>query len=167
METQKTTTEVTNGLPSHMDVDKETDMGQHFGHVSVAVALLHIIRQHGHGTQIIMPLSHIVLHIAAFAFFDDTDIIQTKPCYNHSTDEIEHKVFLESQEALDHWGSTLACTGGALEPAKSFYMYINPTWKGPNVCLGPHDKKHELMMNNVQGQRISLQNKRQQKHFSH
>jgi Reverse transcriptase (RNA-dependent DNA polymerase). len=44
----------------------------------ISSPLLHLLRQQGHGTKIQCPISKLLIHIAAFAFVDDVDMIQQK-----------------------------------------------------------------------------------------
>jgi Reverse transcriptase (RNA-dependent DNA polymerase). len=151
-------------------VEKPHGCGQGNGYgpalwACISSPLLHILREYGHGTHIVLPLSRLVLHISAFSFVDDTDIIQTKPTYNNSMMDVERKVFQESQKALDQWASVLACTGGALEPDKSFCIYINPQWKGPTRMLEPSKTARTIHMTDTDGHRIPLKQKKAHEAF--
>jgi Reverse transcriptase (RNA-dependent DNA polymerase). len=105
----------------------------------ISSPLLHIMRQQGHGTRLQRPISRSPLHIAAFAFVDDTDIIQTE---SNNTDRIVNdetfkikELFQATQGATDTWSSILRATGGDLEPSKTFCVPILHKWQGSTSTL--------------------------------
>jgi hypothetical protein len=102
----------------------------------ISSPLLHILRQQGFGTKLFQPISNNLIHIAAFAFVDDTDIIQTEDptnrnkVINHSQEDCLSNLFQTTQKSIDIWSSTLTATGGELEPSKTYCIPIIPQWTG-------------------------------------
>lgn len=111
----------------------------------ISSPLLHILRQQGYGTKIHTPLSQTFIHMAAFSFVDDTDIIQTGSSGSEKDPEqIVSQLYSSTQNALNTWASILAATGGALEPTKTFYVPMIPEWKGNKANLKRMDHRHNL-----------------------
>jgi hypothetical protein len=80
----------------------------------ISSPLLHILRNKGYGTKLHQPISHVSLHLAAFAFVDDTDIIQTESNFDTITEsntDNAKQLFSTTQEALNSWSSLLQATG--------------------------------------------------------
>jgi hypothetical protein len=99
----------------------------------ISSPLLHIMRQSGYGTRFLSPLSNKDIHIAAFAFVDDVDIIQTqhKDVDGNMTPQQKMETLIgDTQHAVNQWASILRVTGGALEPSKTFYVPIVNLWTG-------------------------------------
>lgn len=127
----------------------------------ISSPLLHLLRKHGHGTKITTPLSKLLIHISAFAFVDDVDLIQT--ARNHK-DEVTgdtpydiNGLVNDTQESLNKWASMLQATGGALEPTKTFYVPIIPQWQGNHKEVKPIAWDNELILKGPDGRATTLQ----------
>jgi Reverse transcriptase (RNA-dependent DNA polymerase). len=104
----------------------------------ISSPLLHILRNKGYGTKIQQPITRFLIHLAAFAFVDDTDIIQTDTnddvIINDPVAAVS-ELFQATQGAIDTWSSLLRATGGELEPSKTFCVPIIHTWRGHRPVL--------------------------------
>ena len=90
--------------------------------VAVSTPLLNMMRSANHGMNIISAITKQQYNVVAFAFVDDTDLVQgnLENC-NITADEVMD----EMQEAILRWEGGLKATGGALVPAKSFVYPID------------------------------------------
>lgn len=129
----------------------------------ISSPLLHLLRKQGYGTKFTSPISRVLIHIAAFAFVDDVDMIQTEDersqaeVADQNDSEKMDKLLDETQQALHYWASTLKVTGGALEPAKTFYVPIIPTWQGGKKTVKKHTKNTTLALEGPDGTGVTLQ----------
>jgi len=128
----------------------------------ISSPLLHILRQKGFGTSLYQPIDKQKIHFSAFAFVDDTDIIQT---YNPTTIPTipltaEHikDMFQITQSALDLWSGSLRATGGELEDSKTYFIPIIHNWKGSKAFLQRtctdtqlHLKQHDRVQTDLEG----------------
>lgn len=136
----------------------------------ISSPLLHLMREYGHGTKIICPMSKNTIHIAAFAFVDDVDLIQTHNIHEGSdslTDTSIEQLMTATQRALDQWASTLRATGGALEPSKTFYVPIVNDWKGSTKRVLSPNTTCDLYINNSDGSKTTLKKFPPSDSFSH
>lgn len=132
----------------------------------ISSPLLHILRQQGYGTVITTPLSDTSIHMAAFSFVDDTDIIQTgQQTQGIVTENDINNLYSTTQQAIQTWSSTLAATGGALEPTKTFYVPIIPGWKGSRTELRKDRSHHQISLVNNDGSNTHLVKKDPQDSF--
>ena len=90
--------------------------------VAVSTPLLNMMRQAQHGMQIMTAISKNPSTIVAFAFVDDTDLIQGEIGNPNITAE---EVMYDMQQAILRWEGGLKATGGALVPEKSFVYPID------------------------------------------
>jgi hypothetical protein len=130
----------------------------------ISSPLLHILRNQGYGTKLVQPISRTPIHIAAFAFVDDTDIIQTED--KSDTDPIlpptqRHQItnlFTTTQQAINTWSHTLIATGGELESSKTFCVPIIPKWKGSKRILQTDTPEtFQIHLTNPAGQKEIIQ----------
>lgn len=134
----------------------------------ISSPLLHILRQEGFGTKLFQPLQNAQIHISAFAFVDDTDIIQTQNISHEAQPIALHDpikdMFQETQSALDLWSGTLEATGGELEDSKTYYIPIIHKWQGATTAL--IDKcNYQLFLKRHDGSRTMLEGKNPNKSF--
>ena len=73
-----------------------------------------------------MCLSLIQLIMACFMFVDDDQINQTAKDNTQPGEE----VVPEAQRGLDSWVGYLSCTGGAINPEKSYWYLVDYLWTG-------------------------------------
>ena len=90
--------------------------------VAVSTPLLNMMRQAQHGMHITSAISQHKSTVVAFAFVDDTDLVQG--CMGE-TDITTEEVMQEMQEAILRWEGGLKATGGAIVPEKSFVYPID------------------------------------------
>ena len=90
--------------------------------VAVSTPLLNMMRQAQHGMHIISAISQNKSTIVAFAFVDDTDLVQG---HMGETNITTGEVMQEMQEAILRWEGGLKATGGAIVPEKSFVYPID------------------------------------------
>jgi hypothetical protein len=90
--------------------------------VAVSTPLLNMMREANHGMQITTAISNIKSTVVAFAFVDDTDLIEG---HMGETDIRADEVMIEMQQAIARWEGGLKTTGGALVPEKSFVYPID------------------------------------------
>ncbi len=84
--------------------------------VLISTHLLNALQELGFGTDFQGALSSSCAAFVAFAFIDDTDLIET---VKYSHDRFED-VGNQMQWALDLWSGMIKATDGALVPKKMF-----------------------------------------------
>ena len=124
----------------------------------ISSPLLFIMRQANYGATLKSPVSRTSIRIAAFAFVDDVDMIQTE-----KMDEADHEFSVESlyqdtQKGFNLWNGLLRITGGDLETSKTFFIPIIHKWQGPNKALDT-TMNHHLYMKQGEGNDIPLTQK--------
>jgi hypothetical protein len=119
------------------------------------------MRDKGYGTKLQGPISNIMVHIAAFAFVDDVDIIQTsEPTEQRANDHHLQSIaelLRVTQEAFNQWSSTLRATGGAIEPTKTFCVPIISQWQGSHKVVTGNTQEHNLNMEDGNDNQTTLQ----------
>jgi hypothetical protein len=90
--------------------------------VAVSTPLLNMMRQAGHGLDLTTAISQHTSKVVAFAFVDDTDLIQGNL---GSTEMTVEEVMHDMQQAIYRWEGGLKTTGGALVPEKSYVYPID------------------------------------------
>lgn len=127
----------------------------------ISSPLLHLLRKQGYGTKIMTPISKLLIHIAAFAFVDDVDMIQTDNDSmideDNGNEPNADKLLEETQHSLDQWASSLEATGGAIEPSKTFYVPIVPTWQGTKKIVKKISQNNTLRLKGSDGEDKKLQ----------
>lgn len=122
----------------------------------ISSPLLHLLRRHGYGTHLQFPISKREFHIAAFAFVDDVDIIQTSNYRETEYISDISTLYSDTQQALAQWSSTLRATGGELEPSKTFYVPIITEWKGKEKIVTEPKEPKELYLKTIDGRVATL-----------
>jgi hypothetical protein len=123
----------------------------------ISSPLLHILRQQGYGTKIVTPMSEHFIHLAAFSFVDDTDIIQIGGSLSDDPEgNVVEQLFDNSQTAINLWSQLLAATGGALESSKTFYVPIITEQKGTKLVLSTKYKERRISLEDDNGERTYL-----------
>jgi hypothetical protein len=122
----------------------------------ISSPLLNLLRKNGYGTRFQSPISSGDLHIAAFAFVDDVDIIQTSNILEDIPRSDVHSLYAETQQAIDQWTSTLRATGGELEPSKTFFVPIKTIWKGSKKSVEVPSENLDLHVKMIDGEIIPL-----------
>ena len=89
----------------------------------ISSPIFDLMRSKGHGFEIISAITQASLRMAGFGFVDDTDLLHTLKPHDTITDLLP-----SAQRALRDWNKFLRITGGALEPSKSHYVYIEQHW---------------------------------------
>ncbi len=90
----------------------------------VSTPLLDRMRAAGHGLHIETPTG--IVQIPAFAFVDDTDLVQD----NEGDNNIE-----STQQAVSDWEESLRATGGLLVPAKCKFFVVRHKWVSNNWII--------------------------------
>ena len=123
--------------------------------VAVSTPLLNMMRQAQHGMQITSAISQNKSTVVAFAFVDDTDLIEG---HMGESDITADDVMNEMQQAISRWEGGLKATGGALVPEKSFVYPIdfkfNTAGKVSYKSVTEIDAHFEVP--NAEGQMIEL-----------
>jgi hypothetical protein len=88
----------------------------------VSTPLLDSLRYDGYGAKLINPITNHSLHVPAFAFVDDTDLV-------HTIDPGALDYTKSTQHALHLWEEGLRKTGGALVPEKCMWYTIQHKWE--------------------------------------
>jgi hypothetical protein len=85
--------------------------------------VLDLLRGLGFGVQYTSAISAEHVHLAAYSFVDDTDL-------PHASSKVQaaSEVLESIQAAVDTWAGSLRATGGALEPRKSHWCFIDFHW---------------------------------------
>lgn len=93
--------------------------------VVLSTPLLNMLRTAGHGGFFQSPITKQHSHYVAYAYVDDTDLLEYKSQDPKITiDEVMENI----QSAIDRWEGGLKTTGGALVPSKSWIFPISFTF---------------------------------------
>ena len=121
---------------------------------AISSILFKILQDLGYGTNIIAPITKDLLNLVAISFVDDTDSI-TLGAPNESWDELIHR----AQKGLDMWECLIRTTGGAIEPAKSFWVGINPIVNDKGETVLQSAPNHSLWITGYNGEKEKLTKK--------
>jgi Reverse transcriptase (RNA-dependent DNA polymerase) len=88
----------------------------------VSSPILQNLKHQGFGTTLISPFSNNTLRIAAFAFVDDTDLLQDIPS-DHAN------ITTKPQQAVNAWEEGLRTTSDALVPSKCCWFGMIHSWE--------------------------------------
>jgi Reverse transcriptase (RNA-dependent DNA polymerase) len=116
---------------------------------TVSSPLLDRLSDSEFGVQITSPATGQLMRIPAFAFVDDTDLIQDTTNSSH--------VNTRPQEVLELWEESLRTTGGALVGDKCSWFSISHRWKYNcwSYCDNT-EKPGDLFLPDSDGNRIRL-----------
>jgi hypothetical protein len=120
--------------------------------VAVSSPLLEILREAGYGAKLHSAMGDIFLHLAGFAFVDDTDTLQTG-----ELDEDIKTVLKEAQEGLNLWEEGIRATGGELKGSKSDFAVINFIWKGGEWQYEKKNENYKLCVSSDTGEKEQLE----------
>lgn len=112
----------------------------------VSSPLLDILREQGYGATYQSPITNTTLKLAGFAFVDDADLIQTIEPGMAIKDVVK-----KAQEGLTLWEECLRTTGGAIEPSKSDWVFIEYVWKAGHWAFRKGKSKHTMTVKNHKG----------------
>ena len=87
---------------------------------------LSIQQKKGFGSVLVSCLSLIRTMAACFMFVDDDQYQQTAT----SPQQLGEAVTPQAQQGLDSWVGYLQCTGGAINPDKSYWYLLDYKWTG-------------------------------------
>jgi hypothetical protein len=93
---------------------------------AVSMVLLNALRETGAGAEFRGPIEQNEFRFVGYAFVDDTDLVVSD---RRSTGD---ELVKAMQEALDCWEGCLRASGGALEPAKTFWYGVDFEWDKGN-----------------------------------
>ena len=105
------------------------------------------LRAKGLGVTITTQQGETIV-IPAFAFVDDTDLLQ----------QLEDENDVESpQNAVNEWATDLQTTGGSLVGDKCFYQVITHKWEQDTWIIDPHtNERIKISIKNEQGEPIPI-----------
>ncbi|CAJ1953819.1 unnamed protein product [Cylindrotheca closterium] len=92
--------------------------------ISVSSVLITMMEAMGYGFECLSALESQLVTAQCFCFVDDTDVIQAGNTVHHYGEAICASV----QVAATLWAGGIRATGGAINPAKSFWWLINFDW---------------------------------------
>ena len=81
------------------------------------------MKEEGHNTTILSPLSGVTLVLIGFLFVDDTDLVVLAAKNGYDT-----LVYHHLQASINFWNSILQVTGGALNPEKCYWYVSQFLW---------------------------------------
>jgi hypothetical protein len=93
---------------------------------AVSTVLLNALRSPGTGAAFQSPISRNDFRFVGYAFVDDTDLVVSRKDLQGA------ELIAEMQKALNVWEGCLRPSGGALEPAKSFWYLVEFEWDKGN-----------------------------------
>jgi hypothetical protein len=115
--------------------------------VAVSSPLLDILREAGYGARLHAAMGKTFLHLAGFAFVDDTDTLQTG-----DLNEDISEVLLKAQAGLQLWEEGIRATGGELKGSKSDFAIINFIWEKGYWRYEKRNDTYRLSVSNDKGQ---------------
>lgn len=117
----------------------------------VSTPILNKLKQQGYGATLTYPFTGNTKRIAAFAFVDDTDLIQDISPENEDFSSAP-------QGAVNEWEANLRVTGGALVPSKccwfgTSHKWDNDKWSTATII----EKPGNVFIRTAQGARTPIQ----------
>jgi Reverse transcriptase (RNA-dependent DNA polymerase) len=117
----------------------------------VSTPILNKLRQQGYGATLTYPFSRKTKQIAAFAFVDDTDLIQD---ISQATEDFS----AEPQGAVNEWEANLHVTGGALVPSKCCWFGTSHKWQNDTWSIASiTERPGEVFIRTANGTRTPIQ----------
>ena len=89
----------------------------------ISLYLVLLMKEQGHVSKVLSPISGITLTLIGFLFVDDTDLIVLG---NHN--DSEERIHSRLQAAIDSWNGFLRVSGGALKPEKCYWYFTRFRW---------------------------------------
>ena len=89
----------------------------------LSMYLVLIMKEEGHNTTILSPLSGVTLVLIGFLFVDDTDLVVLA-----AKNEPDTSVYSQLQASINFWNGILRVTGGALKPEKCYWYFARFLW---------------------------------------
>jgi hypothetical protein len=120
--------------------------------VAVSTPLLEILRDAGYGAKLHSAMGDTFIHLAGFAFVDDTDTLQS----GELDDDIE-TVLNEAQKGLNLWEEGIRATGGELKGSKSDFAIVNFIWNGGEWRYEQKNAKYKLCVSSDTGEKEPLE----------
>ena len=80
--------------------------------------LVLLMKEKGHVTHVVSPISGIILTLIAFLFVDDIDLIMMK-----KKDDSDMRVRSRLQSTISYWNEILRVSGGALKSEKCYWYF--------------------------------------------
>jgi hypothetical protein len=120
---------------------------------AISTVLLNQARATGCGGSFQHALTGDVTEIVGYSFVDDTDLLSTGTNSESTATETVEKM----QTLLDEWEGGLRATGGAIEPAKTFW-YLIDFERGPGGWkYSDRARTEQLEVRNSDGTRVQLE----------
>ena len=118
----------------------------------ISTPIFDLMRDKNFGSKFRTAVSNELLHLAGYAFVDDTDLIQSVDEDVSSFLQICEKM----QSALDNWAGALRATGGALDQKKSFWYGLDFVWEGTKWKYSMSNEEVEIQFIDKNGVTQSL-----------
>ena len=93
--------------------------------VAISAILIDAMEAEGFGYTSRTALTNEEFFASCFCFVDDTDVMESKDDLEVTGEDLLPSV----QSALDLWSGGISATGGAINPAKSFWWLIDFKWR--------------------------------------
>jgi Reverse transcriptase (RNA-dependent DNA polymerase) len=113
----------------------------------ISTVILNMLRSAGWGASFISPEDEREIQFVGYSFVDDTDLIVA----NQSKWADAESVIDALQGAMSEWEGGLRATGGALEPAKTFFYLVDFSWKQGKWTYNTTATTTELQIRNLEG----------------
>jgi hypothetical protein len=91
------------------------------GWAVISIVILKAHGKKGHGAKFVCPITKLTSHLSAIIYVDNTDLLHINLENNESVATVHQAI----QTSISNWGNLLIVTGGALQPAKCFYLIIS------------------------------------------
>ena len=128
----------------------------------ISSPLFDLMRSNGHCFHLESSITSISLVLAGFSFVDDTDYVELLP----PTLPLS-ALHLRAQKSINKWEKLIRTTGGALEPSKSDWVWIQQRWKNgrweyidpptpPLTMASPSGQINPLTRLDVEDSRLTL-----------
>ena len=93
--------------------------------VAISAILIDAMEAEGFGYKSRTAITNDEFFASCFCFVDDTDVMESKDDLELTGEDLLPSV----QSALDLWSGGISATGGAINPAKSFWWLIDFKWR--------------------------------------
>jgi hypothetical protein len=120
---------------------------------AISTVLLNQARVTGMGGKFHHALTRETTDLVGYSFVDNTDLLTSGLTEEDSGDDVIDQM----QILLDEWDGALRATGGALEPAKTFWYWIDFEWASGQWYYGDEKSSTGLWGHNSGGERVQLE----------
>ena len=94
------------------------------GWVCISTPLINILKAAKFGAFLLSAITVTAIYFACYAFVDDTDLVHTA----QHNEFVGEEMIPTIQNLMDTWQGSLRATGGAINPKKTYWTFVDFKW---------------------------------------